>query len=232
MLKLIKNDFYLIYSQWFYIIISIFFWLILFKSIVLSTISVGFSLLFLVNGYESQYSMYEYFFSLPIKRIKWVVNRYITSLLFALSGYILSLIIMILLNFLLPESIFNMRASIGFEDIYEILFSLLLVTSFYLPSILKFGNIKGLLVFMGSILLFFTSLLGLSYLAVFNMTQFVDYKRYQGIRRLVIFLDELVIYLKNSLGRRTIMIILFLIVLFIFIVSIFISIKIFKKKEF
>ncbi len=231
MLKLLKIDFKILINQWQVILFPIFIWLILFKSVLFTTISVIFGFMFLLNTYEAQYKMYGFYCSLPIKRSYWVINRYTSIILLTFITYFLILLFISVLNLFLSGFFYNFKVETIFLDLYEIICSVLLVLSFYIPSHISFGTVKGFFVFLGSITAFFSLLLGVFYFSVSNTLTTSEYKSTHGIKQVISFLEQLIIKIKSQFGRDNIMLVIFLISIFIYFISMVISIKIYENKE-
>lgn len=241
MLKLSIKD---IRIYWLTFLINFVFWTIMAPAAIQSPdiymmLPIGFGLLIIIiplgndvrDGRDILYA------SLPIKRSKIVLARYLSSFFLAAAAFAWLIIIGLSIERYMPAfGGGKISGSLSFESIIILFLLITLIICIYLPLVLKFGFsaiISGGIAVTAIIMASFWW--GSSYLISRN-TQVFDMNSGEDINAINSLLSSNLFHnltkIMEYYGRGISITIIILVMLIVIIISILISLKIFKEKEF
>jgi ABC-type transport system involved in multi-copper enzyme maturation permease subunit len=239
MLKLSIKD---IRIYWLTFLINFVFWTVMAPAAIQSPdvymmLPIGFGLLIIIiplgndvrDGRDILYA------SLPIKRSKIVMARYLSSFVLAAAAFAWLIILGLLIERYMPVFGGNISGILSFESLIMLFLLITLIICIYLPFVLRFGFIA---VISGGLAITATIMAGFwwgsSYLISRNAGALgIEAGRYDNLLNSLSGLDLLqnLTKIMGYYGRGVSITVIILVMIIAIIISILISLKIFKEKE-
>ena len=182
---------------------------------------------------DEKYKTTSFYCSLPVKRSTIVISRYFSLFLIISIGIFLALFCTFLLKKIWP---------IGFPpppvwthmDWFTILFPLMLIFSIIFPFYFRFGYSKGVILGLISSVVVGCLFIALFFLIVsiksgsWGLAQYATGKE----KSILAFIGSILMRVTSIFGKHNLVVFLSVFIIPIVIISIFLSIKLFKKREF
>ena len=187
---------------------------------------VALALSFIFIGIDNLFNAEVHFCSLPIERKKIVYQRYLMSAIMTIAGLLLTMVVTLLFENLLRKTPGRVELIYTYKGIFAYFFIVILIKSYLLPFIFRYGFKKGL--GLGGLvnMIFFVIVIILRITA-----SLIEGVKVFTIKYLTLLVKE-VIKIAEFFGSTGSQILLVFITAGIVFLSLTLSVRLYKKREF